>query len=74
MQVGASAPEVYRINLSEGRFMTSLPTRSPAANALGVSPTHGLIGCAGEDGGLECFDLRQKASLGYLDAAAAAGV
>ena len=53
--------------------MTSLPCRSPAVNACGVSPSHGLFGAAGEDGGLECFDLRSRDSLGWLDAAAAAG-
>eukprot|EP00887_Chlorella_sp_A99_P002039 scaffold18.g2039.t1 len=71
--VAASAPEVYRLSLSEGRFMAPLPSRSPAVNACGVSPAHGLLACAGEDGRLECFDLRQRASLGSLDAAAAVG-
>ena len=71
--VGASAPEVYRMSLSEGRFLTPLPSRSPAVNACGVSPAHGLLACAGEDGVLECFDLRQRGALGWLDAAAAAG-
>lgn len=54
--------------------MTSLPTRSPAINACGLAPAHGLIGAAGEDGGLECFDVRQRDSLGWLDAAGAAGM
>ena len=27
---------------------------------------HGLIACGGEDGFLECFDLRQKTSLGRI--------
>lgn len=66
-------PQVYRLNLSEGRFLAPLATRSPAANACGISPAHGLLACAGEDGGLECFDLRQRSSLGWLDAAGAAG-
>ena len=34
---------------------------------------HGLFGCAGEDGVLECFDLRSRTSIGSLSAAAAAG-
>jgi ribosome biogenesis protein ENP2 len=71
--VAASAPEVYRLNLAEGRFLAPLTCRSPAVNACGISPAHGLLACAGEDGGLECFDLRQRASLGRLDAAGAAG-
>lgn len=32
---------------------------------------HGLVGCAGEDGQLECFDPRQRTSAGVLNAAAA---
>lgn len=67
--VAASAPEVYRLNLEEGRFLSPLPTRSSAINCCGISPSHGLFACAGEDGGLECFDLRQKQSLGWLNAA-----
>ena len=66
-----SAPEIYRLNLSEGRFLTPLPTASPAVNACGISPAHGLFGAAGEDGVLECFDLRQRAAVGTLNAAAA---
>lgn len=50
-----------------------LPSRSPAVNACGISPAHGLLACAGEDGLLECFDLRARGALGHLDAAAAAG-
>jgi hypothetical protein len=40
---------------------------------VGLSPAHGLMGVAGEDGRLECFDPRQRAAVGVLDAAAAAG-
>lgn len=34
---------------------------------------HGLFACAGEDGVLECFDLRMKNSAGTLDAATSCG-
>lgn len=73
LAVVGSAPEIYRLSLSEGRFMTPVPSKSPAINACGFSPEHGLFGCAGEDGVLECFDMRTKASVGSLDAASAAG-
>ena len=39
----------------------------------GISPTHGLFATAGEDGVLECFDLRQRTSVGRVDAAQACG-
>lgn len=53
--------------------MAPLPSQSPAVNACAVCPAHGLFAAAGEDGMLECFDLRQRRSAGTLDAAAAAG-
>ena len=74
--VAGSAPEVYRVNLEQGRFLSPLPSASPAVNASGVSPagpSQGLLGCAGEDGTLELFDLRSRTSAGALDAAGAAG-
>jgi ribosome biogenesis protein ENP2 len=71
--VASSSPEVYRLSLSEGRFLSPLISKSPAVNVCGIAPSHGLLACAGEDGGLECFDLRQRSSLGWLDAAGAAG-
>lgn len=69
--VAGSAPEVWRLSLEEGRFMAPLPCRSPAVNALGISPVHGLVAAAGEDGQLECFDPRARTSVGCLNAAAA---
>jgi ribosome biogenesis protein ENP2 len=62
-----------RLNLSEGCFLTPLASQSPAVNACAVSPAHGLFAAAGEDGKLECFDLRQRRSAGVIHAAAAAG-
>jgi ribosome biogenesis protein ENP2 len=71
--VVGSAPEVYRLSLAEGRFLAPLQASSPAINACGVAPSHGLLACAGEDGWLECFDPRQRTALGRLDAAGSAG-
>jgi len=62
-----------RLNLAEGRFLSPLPAKSPGINACGISSVHGLFGCAGDDGVLECFDLRKRTSIGTLHAAAAAG-
>ena len=69
--VAASAPELYRLNLSEGRFLAPLETASPAVNAVALCPGHGLLACAGEGGGLELFDLRARRSAGWLPDAAA---
>jgi hypothetical protein len=53
--------------------MESLPSNSPGINKLAVSPAHGLVGAAGEEGLLECYDLRQERCAGRFDAASAAG-
>ncbi|XP_078447931.1 embryo sac development arrest 7 [Wolffia australiana] len=64
----ASSPEVYRINLEQGRFLSSLNTEAPAINKVTRSSVHGLLACGGEDGSVECFDLRAKSSVGKIDA------
>lgn len=65
--VVGSASEIYRLSLSEGKFLTPLQSHASAINVCGYSPYHGLFGCAGENGILECFDLRASRSLGYVD-------
>lgn len=37
------------------------------------SKLHGLIACGGEDGALECFDLRMRSSVGRINAVASTG-
>ncbi|XP_073102570.1 uncharacterized protein [Elaeis guineensis] len=69
----ASSPDLYRINLEQGRFLSSLNTQSPAINVVSRSNVHGLIACGGEDGSVECFDLRRKSSVGRINAVMPAG-
>ncbi|PHU05243.1 hypothetical protein BC332_26065 [Capsicum chinense] len=69
----ASSSDLYRINLEQGRFLSSLSTRSPALNVVSRSKVHGLVACGGEDGALECFDMRARSSVGRVNAVAPAG-
>ncbi|KAM7505254.1 hypothetical protein LguiB_004158 [Lonicera macranthoides] len=69
----ASSPDLYRINLEQGRFLSSLNTQSPAINVVSRSHLHGLIASGGEDGAIECFDMRARSSVGRIDAVAPAG-
>ncbi|KAJ7972134.1 Nucleolar protein 10 [Quillaja saponaria] len=64
----ASSPDVYRINLEQGRFLSSLNTQSPALNVVSRSKLHGLVACGGDDGAVECFDMRMRSSVGRIDA------
>ncbi|KAK6115501.1 hypothetical protein DH2020_007770 [Rehmannia glutinosa] len=83
----ASSPDLYRINLEQGRFLSSLSTQSPASNVVSrswpmydnlnsfflFSKIHGLVASGGEDGAVECFDMRTRSSVGRVDAVASAG-
>ncbi|KAI4348607.1 hypothetical protein L6164_009314 [Bauhinia variegata] len=65
----ASSPDLYRINLQKGQFLSSLNTQSPALNVVSRSKVHGLVACGGEDGAVECFDTRDRhSSIGRIDA------
>ncbi|XP_061356188.1 uncharacterized protein LOC133300623 [Gastrolobium bilobum] len=69
----ASSPDLYRINLEQGRFLSSLNTQSPALNVVSRSKLHGLVACGGEDGAVECFDMRMRSSVGRIDAVGPSG-
>ncbi|KAL8162958.1 hypothetical protein V2J09_014447 [Rumex salicifolius] len=69
----ASSPDLYRINLQQGRFLSPLSTRSPALNIVSRSKLHGLVACGGDDGAVECFDMRVKSSVGRINAVMPAG-
>ncbi|GAB4851743.1 hypothetical protein Ancab_031145 [Ancistrocladus abbreviatus] len=69
----ASSPDLYRINLAQGRFLSPLSTRSPALNVVSRSKLHGLVACGGEDGAVECFDMRERSAVGRINAVSPAG-
>ncbi|CAM8902392.1 unnamed protein product [Rhodiola kirilowii] len=69
----ASSPDLYRINLEQGRFLSPLNTQSPGLNVVSRSKVHGLIACGGDDGAVECFDMRTRHSVGRLDVVASTG-
>lgn len=74
LYVGASGPELYRLNLDEGRFRAPVPVRSAeGVNVLRVNPVHMLVAAGGEDGGVELIDPRTRESLTWLDMGAALG-
>lgn len=67
MYIAASASEVYRVNLDEGRFMAPLELSAPAANVVKLNPIHQLLGVGCEDGVVECWDTRSQTRVGVLD-------
>ena len=64
--VGASASQVYRLNLDRGQFMAPFDTESDAINCVRFSALHGLYGFAGDNGTLEFWDRRDRSRLGII--------
>jgi len=66
--MACSGPEVYRLSLEEGRFLSPLVLHpdSPAANKVAVSNVTALIGVACEGGGVELFDPRSQVRAGRV--------
>jgi ribosome biogenesis protein ENP2 len=62
--LGGVGDEVYRLNLERGSFMSPLKTGASAINQLAVHPTHGMLAVGTQDGVVQCWDPRQRVSLG----------
>lgn len=64
--LGASSPELYRLNLDRGQFMAPLETAATAVNCVRASPLHGLYGLACDNSTVEFWDRRDRRRLGAM--------
>lgn len=62
--------EIYRFNLEQGRFQTSLKSVSSLENnCCEFNPVHELFACGNTDGIVECWDPRAPKQIGLLNCA-----
>lgn len=66
--VGAS-PDVWRLNLEQGRFLSPFTTQSRELSSCALNEPLELLACGGTDGRLECWDPRSRSCAGSLDLA-----
>ncbi|XP_067099074.1 nucleolar protein 10 [Osmerus mordax] len=66
--VGASS-EVFRLNLEQGRFLSSLQTDAVEHNVCDINPVHQLLATGTTEGKVECWDPRVRNRVGLLDCA-----
>ena len=66
LHVAGAGPEVYRINLELGRFMSPLLTQSYYNNVCTFNPNHYLLAVGNQDAVVECWDPRSKVRAGSL--------
>ncbi|KAI7871750.1 WD40-repeat-containing domain protein [Spinellus fusiger] len=65
--LGASGPEVYRLNLDQGRFMNSITTDATlGVNCVEINPAHQLFGLGTANGTVEFWDPRSRSRVGLL--------
>eukprot|EP00397_Hematodinium_sp_SG-2012_P043324 GEMP01048139.1.p1 GENE.GEMP01048139.1~~GEMP01048139.1.p1 ORF type:complete len:511 (-),score=109.87 GEMP01048139.1:61-1593(-) len=64
--VGASAHEIYRLDLEQGQFLAPLVSSLEFVNQVSKNPCMPLLGCAGSDGLVECWDTRAPKAVANL--------
>ena len=64
--VGAG-PEVFRLNLEQGRFLQPYETSSSELNVCEINPVHQMLAIGSIEGKIQCFDPRSRTSIGILD-------
>lgn len=70
MLVGDS-PEIYRLNLEQGRFFKPFETSLTELNTCVISEDHYLTVAGGNNGIVECWDPRSQSRVGMLDCGSA---
>ena len=71
LYIVGSCPDVYRLNLDQGRFLKPMATSGTEANTCASNPKYGLLGVGTIEGVVDCFDPRTRERVGSLDVAAA---
>ena len=66
LHVVGTGPQLYRINLELGRFMSPLLTQASSNNVCAFNPNHYLLAVGSQDGVVECWDPRSKVRAGAL--------
>lgn len=66
--VGAS-PDIYRLNLERGQFMTPYSSAGSEINKCSINQVHNLFVCGTQEGRVEAWDPRVKERVGVLDCA-----
>ena len=67
--VGGASSQIYRLNLDQGRFLSSLETDLPGVNTVDINPAHQLWAFGGDNGLLELWHPNNKKRISSLDIA-----
>jgi len=59
--------EIFRLNLEQGKYLTSLVSASSQNNCCQFNPAHELFVCGNVDGCIECWDPRAPKRISLVD-------
>lgn len=62
-------PDIYRLNLERGQFLSPFITDSTEINNCTINPVHQLVVVGTKEGRVEAWDPRSRNSVGKLDCA-----
>jgi len=64
-----NTPDILRLNLEKGQFLSPYQGESSCFNVCKINPYHQLIVCGSADGRVEAWDYRDRSRVGVLDCA-----
>ncbi|KAI3381223.1 hypothetical protein SNEBB_002700 [Seison nebaliae] len=67
LYVCGQGEELWRLNLSKGKFLPPISTGMKNLNCISINPDHELITCGSDNGIVVCIDDRQSNPINLLD-------
>lgn len=64
-----SSPEIYRLNLERGQFLSPYTSEASDVMCCAINPIHHLLVCGTKEGRVEAWDPRMRTRVGILDCA-----
>ena len=55
-----SSPEIYRLDLEQGTFMSPIPAHCAELTKIALSPVHQMLAVGNIQGEVECYDSRSR--------------
>ncbi|CAG8504862.1 5590_t:CDS:10 [Paraglomus occultum] len=64
--ISASSSQIYRLNLTQGRFLSPFDTTSVGNNVVSINPAHQLYAFGSDNGLMEFWDPRSRSRIGIM--------
>ena len=69
LYLAGASPEIYRLNLERGQFLSPFISSCSDINKIEINPIHNFVIFGTKEGKVEAWDPRNKTPIGTLDCA-----